>query len=103
MKKLDHQHLVQLYLIDDTDDDVMNDHVTDHHDTEHKLYLVMEYAAGGTLLQFLEDSPNKRMPEPHACEKFRQILLGIYYLHHNGMIHRYIQFQFIHHHKFFVH
>lgn len=71
MKRLDHPNIVRLYEVIDTED---------------TLFLVMEYAAGGEIFDFLVE--HGRMKEKVAREKFRQIVSAIEYCHGLGIIHR---------------
>ena len=50
-----------------------------------QLWIVMEYAAGGCLLDVVQKAP---LSEGHIQAVLRQVLLGISYLHNNNMIHR---------------
>lgn len=40
-------------------------------ETEHHVYLVMEYVAGGSLHSYLKDSPNRRLDEEEAKRIFK--------------------------------
>eukprot|EP00055_Hartaetosiga_balthica_P013557 m.70195 g.70195 ORF g.70195 m.70195 type:complete len:579 (+) comp8301_c0_seq1:195-1931(+) len=71
LKKLDHPNIVKLYEV---------------HDTPSKLYLIMEYASGGEVFDYLVDKG--RMKEKDARVKFRQIVSAIEYCHANGIVHR---------------
>eukprot|EP00038_Savillea_parva_P018638 m.24678 g.24678 ORF g.24678 m.24678 type:complete len:682 (-) comp4179_c0_seq1:124-2169(-) len=71
MKQMDHPNIVKLYQVIDTDT---------------TLYLVMEYAAGGEVFDYLVD--HGRMQEKDARLKFRQIVSAVEYCHARGVIHR---------------
>eukprot|EP00045_Choanoeca_perplexa_P009187 m.87635 g.87635 ORF g.87635 m.87635 type:complete len:607 (+) comp14787_c0_seq1:264-2084(+) len=71
MKSLDHPNIVKLYEVIDT---------------ERKLYLVMEYASGGEVFDYLVS--HGRMKEKEARIKFRQIVSAIQYCHAKGIVHR---------------
>lgn len=51
-----------------------------------KIVLVMEYAAGGELYDYL--SSRKTLDENDARRIFRQISIAIYYCHINNICHR---------------
>ena len=72
-KKLDNQHCVKLF---EVIDDVRND----------TMYMVAEFVQGGAVMD------DKIKVEPLSLAKardyFRQLLLGVSYLHHNGIVHR---------------
>eukprot|EP00043_Microstomoeca_roanoka_P010609 m.100556 g.100556 ORF g.100556 m.100556 type:complete len:586 (-) comp14942_c3_seq1:121-1878(-) len=71
MKMLDHPNIVKLYEVIDTNE---------------KLYLVMEYASGGEVFDYLVN--HGRMKEKEARIKFRQIVSAIQYCHRKGIVHR---------------
>jgi 5'-AMP-activated protein kinase, catalytic alpha subunit len=55
-------------------------------ETNRQLFLIMEYASGGELFDFIVKK--KRLDEKQACKFFQQILSGIEYLHKNRICHR---------------
>jgi serine/threonine protein kinase len=74
MRALDHPNLVKLYeVIDDP--------------ASGKLLMVMEYCEAGALIRPGQLSPERRMPESIAQYYFRQMVLGVAYLHENGVVH----------------
>jgi 5'-AMP-activated protein kinase catalytic alpha subunit len=71
LKLIRHPHIIQLYEIIET---------------PKQLYLIMEYAPGGELFDFIVQS--QRVKEPEACRFFHQIIAGVEYLHKLGIVHR---------------
>uniref|UniRef100_A0A0N4Z5Z6 Serine/threonine-protein kinase par-1 n=1 Tax=Parastrongyloides trichosuri TaxID=131310 RepID=A0A0N4Z5Z6_PARTI len=71
MKQLDHPNIVKLYQV---------------METETTLYLVMEFASGGEVFDYLV--AHGRMKEKEARAKFRQIVSAVQYLHSKNIIHR---------------
>lgn len=55
-------------------------------ETQKELYLMMEYARGGELFEYIVN--NKRVREKVAAKFLHQILSGIEYLHRLGICHR---------------
>ncbi|XP_049824391.1 calcium/calmodulin-dependent protein kinase kinase 2 isoform X6 [Aethina tumida] len=72
LKKLDHPNVVKLV-------EVLDDPVEDH------LYLVFELLEGGQVLEVPTDKP---LEEEQARQYFRDVVLGIEYLHYQRIIHR---------------
>ncbi|CAF3508699.1 unnamed protein product [Rotaria socialis] len=71
MKSLIHPYIIRLY-------EVM--------ESKNLIYLVTEYAANGELLDLL--IREKRLSEPKAKEKFRQLVLAVEYIHSKSIVHR---------------
>lgn len=55
-------------------------------ETPKLLYLIMEYAPAGTLLDFVRSS--KRLPEKDAAYILQQIVHGLMYCHRREVVHR---------------
>lgn len=71
LKLIRHPNIIQLYEIIET---------------PVKLFLIMEYASGGELFDYIVTQ--HRVKEPEACKFFQQILSGIEYIHKLGIVHR---------------
>lgn len=54
--------------------------------TRSNLYLIMEYANGGELFDYIV--LKKRLSEPEAAKFFQQIISGVEYLHKHNIVHR---------------
>ncbi|KAL1667407.1 kinase-like domain-containing protein [Schizophyllum commune] len=73
MKKLTHAHVVRLY-------EVIDDRMQD------KIYMVMEYCAGGEVTWTSNDQPILTVDQTRRI--IRDAILGLEYLHYQGIIHR---------------
>uniref|UniRef100_A0A8B9JUE3 non-specific serine/threonine protein kinase n=1 Tax=Astyanax mexicanus TaxID=7994 RepID=A0A8B9JUE3_ASTMX len=71
MKGLNHPNIVQLFEVIET---------------EKTLYLIMEYASGGEVFDYLV--AHGRMKEKEARAKFRQIVSAVHYCHQKNIVHR---------------
>ncbi|CAG9334066.1 unnamed protein product [Blepharisma stoltei] len=71
LKMLRFPHIIQLYEIIET---------------PKQLYLIMEFASGGELFDYIV--ARNKVNEPQACIFLQQILYGIEYLHKLGVVHR---------------
>jgi len=71
LKLIRHPHIVQLYEIIET---------------RRQLYLIMEYASGGELFDYIV--ANSRVQEPEACRFFQQIIAGVEKIHQMNIVHR---------------
>lgn len=69
LKTLNHPHICRLYEVIDT---------------QHEMYLVMEYAEGGELFDYLVS--HGRMKEKDARKQFRQIVSAIHYCHRRNVL-----------------
>ncbi|CAF0806413.1 unnamed protein product [Rotaria sordida] len=56
------------------------------YESREKIILVMEYASGGELYDYL--NRKKRIPESQARAIFRQIVSAVHFLHKNHIVHR---------------
>ncbi|CAK9045130.1 unnamed protein product [Durusdinium trenchii] len=71
LKLIRHPHVVQLFEIIET---------------KGQLYLIMEYASGGELFDYIVQ--HQRVPEVDACCFFHQIIAGVEKIHQLNVVHR---------------
>merc|ERR1719504_455966 len=71
LKLIRHPHIIQLYEIIET---------------PRQLYLIMEYASGGELFDYIV--AHSRVKELEACKFFHQILAGVEKVHAMNVVHR---------------
>jgi serine/threonine protein kinase len=71
LKSILHYNIIQIYSVIETPT---------------KIFLIMEYASGGELFEYIV--LKKKLPESEACRFFQQIINGITYLHTLGIVHR---------------
>ena len=71
LKSLHHKNIIQLYSI---------------FQTQNKLYLIMEYANGKELFDYIVK--NKKLKEEEACKFYQQLISGIEYIHKLNIVHR---------------
>ena len=71
LKLIRHPNIIQLYEIIET---------------PKQLYLIMEYANGGELFDYIVEK--NRVDENEACNFFQQIISGIDYIHKLNIVHR---------------
>jgi len=71
LKLIRHPHIVQLFEIIET---------------RGQLYLIMEYASGGELFDYIVSKG--RVPEQEACRFFHQIIAGVEKIHESHVVHR---------------
>ena len=71
LKLIRHPNIIQLYEIIET---------------PLKLYLIMEYASGGELFDYIVK--HNKLPERESCAFFHEIIAGIEYIHKLHIVHR---------------
>lgn len=54
-------------------------------DTRENLYLVMEYASGGSLYEYIKKN---KLDENTAREIFKQVFKAVEHCHEHGIVHR---------------
>eukprot|EP01117_Protostelium_nocturnum_P020194 TRINITY_DN897_c0_g1_i2.p1 TRINITY_DN897_c0_g1~~TRINITY_DN897_c0_g1_i2.p1 ORF type:complete len:271 (-),score=91.86 TRINITY_DN897_c0_g1_i2:139-951(-) len=57
-------------------------------DEKKKSFLVLEYVGGGSLQEFLDQSPNKTLPLYQARKLFKQLMKALKHVHGLGIVHR---------------
>lgn len=78
MEKLNHENIAKLY---------------EAFDTLKQVYLIVEYAGGGSLHSYLKSKSNRQMPEPEAKFLFKQVVKAINYCHQRSITHRDIKLE----------
>merc|ERR1712137_519960 len=73
LKGLRHPHIVQLH---------------DVFQTKRFICIVMEYATGGDLYEYIHSQPEKRLPEREALRIFLQMLEAVHHCHQHHVVHR---------------
>ena len=76
LKLIRHPNIIQLYEV------ILKQII----ETPRKLYLIMEYASGGELFDYIVK--NNKLKEKEACKFFHQLLAGIEYIHKLHIVHR---------------
>ena len=76
LKRLSHQSVIRVF-------DVVESHS--------RIYVVMEYCEGGSLLDYVRGK--KRLSEAEACAFMHQVLRGLENCHENGVVHRDIKLE----------
>lgn len=76
LKLIRHPNIIQLY-------EVIPKQIIE---TPTKIYLIMEYASGGELFDYIVEKT--RLPEEEACKFYQQICSGIEYIHKLKIVHR---------------
>ena len=76
LKLIRHPNIIQLYEV------ILSQII----ETPRKLYLIMEYASGGELFDYIVK--NNKLKEKEACRFFHQLIAGIEYIHKLHIVHR---------------
>jgi len=76
LKQIRHPNIIQLYEVTPTQ--II--------ETARQLYLIMEFATGGELFDYIV--AHNRVKEKEACKFYHQLLSGVEYLHKLGIVHR---------------
>ena len=71
LKQIRHPNIIQLYEIIET---------------PKQLYLIMEYASGGELFDYIVKYT--KLKEKEACKFYQQIISGVEYMHNLNIVHR---------------
>lgn len=75
LSSLNHKNIIRLY----------NSFVEEENQ---KIYIVLEFAGGGNLQNFLDRIPDKRLPMPQARKYFHDLISGLLYLKQEKILHR---------------
>lgn len=78
LQKMNHPNIIKLY---------------DAFETDHHVYLVMEYVSGGSLHSYLKEKPNRRLEEEDAKKIFKQLMTALQYCHKKSIAHRDIKLE----------
>ena len=73
LKIIEHPHIIKL--------------ITYFLNKDHHIVLILEYASGGTLKQFISDR-KEIIEEDQARDLFKQLIEPVRYFHKKGIIHR---------------
>lgn len=75
LKSLDHKNIIKLFSCFSDED-------------KQRIYIVLEYANGGNLANFLEKVPDKRLGLFQARKFFSDLIAGLQYLKREKILHR---------------
>ena len=78
LQKMNHSHIVKIF---------------EAFETDHHVYLVMEYVTGGSLHSYLKERPQRRLDEEEAKRIFKQIMTALHYCHRKSIAHRDIKLE----------
>lgn len=84
LKMIRHPHVVQLYEV--IIKMIFKDNVIKIIETKRELYLIMEYAPGGELFDYIVK--RQRVSDISSSRFFQQIISGVEYLHRLNIVHR---------------
>ncbi|KAJ3222876.1 hypothetical protein HK099_001800 [Clydaea vesicula] len=87
-KKLNHVNVVKLYEVLDSPTDVNGNNNLLTSFSKDSLYMVFECCENGPIMDLSIDNKVKPFSEVQARRAFQQLILGIEYLHENGISHR---------------
>ena len=73
LKRLNHPNIIGLY---------------ENIEMAYKLYLIMEFVEGTSLIEYIKSKPNSKLSESEGLSVFSQIAAGVSYLHSHGVVHR---------------
>uniref|UniRef100_A0A7R9V3Y9 Protein kinase domain-containing protein n=1 Tax=Chlamydomonas euryale TaxID=1486919 RepID=A0A7R9V3Y9_9CHLO len=80
MKGLDHPHVVKLFA-------AIVDQSSRQHSRKDRLLMIMEYVEGGSVMEGSLPTAKKPLPEYIAWQYFRDVIMGLDYLHFNSIVH----------------